>query len=147
MDKPITPKNSDFGSISSPNNNSGLNPGGELASGMTANSLNSENTIAASSVKKNVSAAGSALHKGINKVVEPARNTVDRISSVAHEAVDKLTESANDAAERFSEQTRYVSEAPSRALGFSRSWVQDKPLEAIGAALALGFILGRLTAR
>ena len=147
MDKPIMQKNSDFNSISSSNDNSGLNPGGESPTNLSANILNSENTPPASSVQKNVNAAGSALHKGIEKVAEPARNTVNRISSVAHEAVDKLTESANDAAERFSGQTRYVSEAPNRALDFSRSWVQDKPLEAIGAALALGFILGRLTAR
>ena len=147
MDKPLMQKNSDSSSTFPSNNNSGLNPGGELANGTTANASNSENSITASSVKKNVSAAGSALHKGIDKVAEPARSTVDRISSVAHEAVDKLAESANNAAERFSGQTRFVSEAPNRALDFSRSWAQEKPLEAIGAALALGFILGRLTAR
>ena len=32
------------------------------------------------------------------------------------------------------------------AVESSKSWIQDKPLEAVGMALALGFIIGRLTA-
>ena len=50
-------------------------------------------------------------------------------------------------ADRLSEQAAWVAEAPSRAIDCSKSWVQDKPLEAVGVALALGFIIGRLTAR
>lgn len=147
MGQPITQKNLNTDPVASSNNNSGLNPGGDSTTDVTANVTQPDHAAIASSVKKNVNAAGAALHKGIDKVTDPARSTVERISSVAHEAVDKLAESATGAAERFSGQTRFVSEAPNRALNFSRSWVQDKPLEAIGAALALGFILGRLTGR
>ena len=98
-------------------------------------------------VQRGVDTAGSALHSTIDKVADPARNTVDRVATAAHETVDKLASNAAHVADRFSEQAQWVSEAPSRVLDGSRSWVQDKPLEAVGAALALGFILGRLTAR
>ena len=94
-----------------------------------------------------VEAAGAALHTSINKVAGPAHSTVERLSSAAHETVDKLASSATHVADRFSDQTRRVTEAPARAIDFSKSWVQDKPLEAVGVALAIGFILGRLTAR
>ena len=103
-----------------------------------------DNTQAA---KRGVDAAGSALHSTIDKVAEPARQGVERVSTVAHEAVDRLASGASHVADRFSEQAAWVSEAPGRAVDYSRSWVQDKPLEAIGVALALGFIMGRLTAR
>jgi ElaB/YqjD/DUF883 family membrane-anchored ribosome-binding protein len=98
-------------------------------------------------VQRGVESAGAALHSTIDKVAEPARGTVDRMSSAAHETVDKLASNAAQVADRFSEQTRRVTEAPAQALDYSKSWIQDKPLEAVGVALAVGFILGRLTAR
>jgi ElaB/YqjD/DUF883 family membrane-anchored ribosome-binding protein len=98
-------------------------------------------------VHRGLDTAGSALHSTIDKVADPARSTVDRVSSAAHETVDKLASGAADVADRFSDQARWVSEAPGRALGTSKSWIQDKPLEAVGVALALGFLIGRLSAR
>ena len=100
----------------------------------------------AQSVQSSVESAGAAMHSTIDKMAEPARSTVDRMSSAAHETVDKLASNASHVADRFSEQTRRVTEAPAQALDYSKSWIQDKPLEAVGMALALGFIIGRLTA-
>lgn len=100
-----------------------------------------------SAVQRRVDLAGTALHSTIDKVAEPARKTVDRVSTAAHATVDKLADGAAHVAERLSDRTRRVAEAPVRALDTSKSWVQDRPLEAVGAALAIGFILGRLTAR
>lgn len=99
------------------------------------------------SVQRGVDSAGAALHSTIDKMAEPARSTVDRLSSAAHDTVDRLASNATQVADRVSEQTRRVTEAPSQALDYSKSWIQDKPLEAVGVALAVGFILGRLTAR
>jgi ElaB/YqjD/DUF883 family membrane-anchored ribosome-binding protein len=98
-------------------------------------------------IQRSVESAGAALHSGIDKVAEPARSAVERASSAAHQGVDKLAGGASHVADRFADQTRLVSEAPARVLEASKSWVQEKPLEAVGVALALGFILGRLTAR
>jgi ElaB/YqjD/DUF883 family membrane-anchored ribosome-binding protein len=98
-------------------------------------------------ITSGVDAAGAALHSGIDKVANPARNTVERVSAAAHETVDKLANSANHVADRISDQTRRVTGAPAHAMDVSRSWVVDKPFEAVGAALAIGFILGRLTGR
>lgn len=100
-----------------------------------------------SAIHRGLDSAGAALHSTIDKVADPARSTVDRMSTAAHETVDKLASNAFHAVDRFSDQTRRVTEAPARALGYSKSWVQDRPLEAVGAALAIGFILGRLTSR
>lgn len=94
----------------------------------------------------NVEAAGAALHSGIDQLANPARNTVERVSAAAHETVDKLASTASHVADRFSDQTRRVTEAPAHALDVSRSWVIERPFEAVGVALAIGFIVGRLTA-
>ena len=100
-----------------------------------------------SAIQRGVESAGSALHKGIDKVVEPARSTIDSLSASAHQTVDSLAGSAGHAADRFSDETRKITEAPGKALDYSKSRIQDRPLEAVGIALAIGFIFGRLTAR
>lgn len=97
-------------------------------------------------LKRSVESAGSALHSTIDKMVDPAIDTVGRASGMAHDAVNRLSSGANQAADRVAEQAAWVSEASGRAVESSKSWIQDKPLEAVGVALALGFIIGRLTA-
>jgi ElaB/YqjD/DUF883 family membrane-anchored ribosome-binding protein len=105
------------------------------------------NGAAVNAVQRGVDSAGAALHSSIDKVAAPARQAVDLLSTAAHGTVDKLASSATHTADRFSDQTRRVTQAPARALACSKSWVQDRPLEAVGAALALGFLVGRLTGR
>jgi ElaB/YqjD/DUF883 family membrane-anchored ribosome-binding protein len=118
----------------------GMNPG----SNSTASTTSPTPT---SGLTGSVDSANASLHSTIDKAARPLHSTVDRVSTAAHETVDKLASSASHVADRFSDQTRRVTEAPSRAVDYSKSWVQERPLEAVGAALALGFILGRLTSR
>lgn len=119
--------------------NSTLNPGDDT--------FDASGNANPGAVQRGVDSAGAALHSTIDKVVDPARHTMDRVSTAAHQTVDKLASEATHVADRFSEQAHWVVEAPSRALDCSKSWIQDKPLEAVGVALVLGFIVGRLTAR
>ena len=100
----------------------------------------------AGAVKRGVDSAGTALHSSIDKMVEPALNTVGRVTTMAHDTVNRLASGATQVADRAAEQASRVSEASGRAVESSRSWIQDKPLEAVGMALALGFLIGRLTA-
>jgi ElaB/YqjD/DUF883 family membrane-anchored ribosome-binding protein len=102
---------------------------------------------AAQSAQSKADAAGAAMHSTIDKAADPARSAVDRMSSAAHDTVDKLANNASQVAGKLSEQTRRVTEVPAQALDYSKSWIQDKPLEAVGLAMALGFMVGRLTAR
>ena len=106
------------------------------------NSNSSENAV-----QRGVESAGTALHQGIDKLADPVRSTVDSMSASAHLAVNSMASSAGHVADRFADETRRISEAPGKALNYSKACVQDRPLEAVGIALALGFIFGRLTAR
>ena len=94
-------------------------------------------------VKPAADSAGTALHGTIDKVV----GTVERVSGAAHETVDKLADQATQVADRFSNQTRWLSEAPNQALVSSKDWIREKPLEAVGIALAVGYLYGRLKSR
>lgn len=94
----------------------------------------------ANDLQQGADAARAAVNNKIDKVAEPVRNTVDRVSAAAHQTVDKLSSQATNVAGQVSEKT-------SQVLDDSKSWIQDKPLEAVGIALAVGWVLGRLTAR
>ena len=97
-------------------------------------------------VQRGVESAGAALHDGVNKLADPARTAVESMSTSAHKTIDSLADSAGHVAGRFADETRKITEAPGQALAYSKNRIQDRPLEAVGIALALGFILGRLTA-
>ncbi len=101
----------------------------------------------ATAVQRGVESAGAALHKGIDKLVDPARNTVESLSASAHGNVDSLAATAGHAADRFADETRKIAEAPAKVLDYTKTSIQGKPLEAVGIALAFGFVFGRLTAR
>lgn len=101
----------------------------------------------ANAVQRGVESAGTALHQGIDKLADPARSAVESLSAGAHQTIESLASAAGHVADRFADQTRKVSEAPGKALDYSKTCIQDRPLEAVGIALALGFIFGRLTAR
>ena len=106
----------------------------------------SSGTTDGGALKRGMESAGSALHSSIDKMADPALDTVSRVTDIAHEAVNRLSSGATQVADRVSVQAIRVSDASGRAVESSKSWIQDKPLEAVGMALALGFIIGRLTA-
>lgn len=97
-------------------------------------------------VQRSVSQAGSSLHETIDKVAEPARSTVDRAATVAHNTVDKLASGASSVAGKFSDQAHRFTDAPLEAMAYSKARIKDYPLQAVGAALLVGLIFGRLTA-
>lgn len=97
-------------------------------------------------LQRSVESAGSTLHSAIDKMVDPALEAVGHVGNAAHDAVNRLSSGATQVTERISENVNRVYHAPGHAVDCSRSWIQDKPLEAVGMALALGFIIGRLTA-
>ena len=98
-------------------------------------------------VQRGVDSAGAMLHSGIDKVADPARSAVDSFSASAHNSVNKLASNAQHTASRFSDQTRRMTEAPKKAIAYSKSRVQDQPFAAVGVALALGYIIGRMSSR
>lgn len=106
------------------------------------NSVSDANT--GNPLQAGVDTASTALHSTIDKVVDPALSSVAKFADAAHQTVDKLASNASHVADRFANDARRVKAAPSEALEYSKSWVQEKPLEAVGAALAIGFLIGRL---
>ena len=68
---------------------------------------------------------------------------IERISQSAHEAVDK----AASYAERFSEKGDALMQLPQDWMDTARDYVRDNPLQAIGIAVAAGYLLHMITRR
>lgn len=95
-------------------------------------------------MEHSTSMSGNGPSGGMGTAGAPAYEALGRLSSTAHQTVDRLADGATRAVEKLASQRQWLSEAPPRALASSRSWIQDKPLETVGIALAVGYVVGRL---
>lgn len=100
-----------------------------------------------SSLQRGVNQVGTALHNSIDKVADPTRSAIDRASSSAHQTVDKLASKAESAAQAVEARRQRMAEAPNRAIDQARDYVIANPLQAVGTALAVGYVLGWLHRR
>ncbi len=66
----------------------------------------------------------------------PAGISAERLTSMAHDSIDK-----------FAELAKGFSGSSTKAVEAGKTMVQDKPMVALGAAVAIGLLLGRMTSR
>jgi len=89
-------------------------------------------------------------------VAERTRGTVDRAAQTAHEAIDRLAAKAGPAIDRLrgtatsaSETLRakadQFGELEEQWVESARAYVRENPLAAVGIAVAVGLLLGKLT--
>jgi ElaB/YqjD/DUF883 family membrane-anchored ribosome-binding protein len=83
-------------------------------------------------------------------MAETKRNVetnVDRLSQSAHDAVDKAASVASTYAERFSSKGDELMQMQEDWMESARDYVREKPLQALGIALAAGYLLHMITRR
>jgi ElaB/YqjD/DUF883 family membrane-anchored ribosome-binding protein len=83
-------------------------------------------------------------------MAETKRNVetnVDRLSQSAHDAVDKAASVASSYAERFSSKGDELMQMQEDWMESARDYVREKPLQALGIALAAGYLLHMITRR
>jgi ElaB/YqjD/DUF883 family membrane-anchored ribosome-binding protein len=83
-------------------------------------------------------------------MAETKRNVetnVDRLSQSAHDAVDKAASVASTYAERFSSKGDELMQMQEDWVESARDYVREKPLQALGIALAAGYLLHMITRR
>jgi ElaB/YqjD/DUF883 family membrane-anchored ribosome-binding protein len=70
---------------------------------------------------------------------------VDRIASSAHEAVDRVAAATTSAAERLSGKGDELLASKDQWLQACSGYVKENPLTSLGIAVAVGYLLSRLT--
>ena len=119
---------------------------GNLYTGSADASTSGTSSSAENALLRSVNQAGNSLHDSIDKATQPAHSTVDRAASMAHSTVDKLASGANTVAGKVSEHAHLLTDVPMQAVDYSKAYIKDHPLQAVGGALLLGYVFGRLTA-
>ena len=72
---------------------------------------------------------------------------IERMSQSAHEAVDKAATVASDYASRMSAKGEEWMAMPQDWMEAAREYVREKPFQALGIALAAGYLLHLITSR
>ena len=74
-------------------------------------------------------------------------DNIDRMSQSAHKAVDRAASVASDYAERLSAKGEQLMAMHEDWLDTAREYVREKPFQALGIALAAGYLLHLITSR
>ena len=72
---------------------------------------------------------------------------IERMSQSAHDAVDKAAGVASDYASRMSAKGEEWMAMPQDWMEAAREYVREKPFQALGIALAAGYLLHIITSR
>ncbi|HET7366026.1 MAG TPA: hypothetical protein VFJ70_20820 [Burkholderiales bacterium] len=72
---------------------------------------------------------------------------IERMSQSAHDAIDKATSVASDYAGRMSAKSEEWMAMPQDWMDAARDYVREKPFQALGIALAAGYLLHLITSR
>ena len=72
---------------------------------------------------------------------------IERMSQSAHDAIDKAASVASDYAGRVSAKSEEWMAMPQDWMEAARDYVREKPLQALGIALAAGYLLHLITGR
>jgi ElaB/YqjD/DUF883 family membrane-anchored ribosome-binding protein len=72
---------------------------------------------------------------------------IERMSQSAHDAIDKAASVASDYAGRVSAKSEEWMAMPQDWMETARDYVREKPFQALGIALAAGYLLHLITSR
>ena len=81
----------------------------------------------------------------VTNVVEGAHQTIDRLADQAMPHVQRLKENVASATEMLDERADQIREMTDEWMETLRCTVREHPLAALGAALALGLVVARLS--
>src|SRR6202171_2379956 len=100
--------------------------------------------LSSSSVERKANQAHLAVDSAAAKATEKAAPVIDRAAQAAHQTVDKVAQAAAPAADWINQNAEQLKQQQEALLEGCRSYVRDRPLVAVGVALAAGYLVGRL---
>ena len=100
--------------------------------------------LSSDSVERKASQAHFAVDNVAAKATERAAPAIDRAAQAAHQTVDKVAQAAAPAADWINQNAEQLKQQQEALLEGCRTYVRDRPLVAVGVALAAGYLVGRL---
>ena len=90
---------------------------------------------------------GEAMHKmdrKMDQAADQAHDRIDQVSNAARPAVDKLAGRAHNVVDKLGAKGEEWMQAEEEMMGEVQAYVRAHPLQAVGMAIAGGFLLSRI---
>jgi ElaB/YqjD/DUF883 family membrane-anchored ribosome-binding protein len=100
--------------------------------------------LSANSVERKAAQAHQAVDDVAGKAADKAGPAIDRVAQAAHQTVDKVAQAAGPAADWVSESAEQLKAQQQQLIDGCRGYVRERPLVAVGVAVAAGYLIGRL---
>jgi ElaB/YqjD/DUF883 family membrane-anchored ribosome-binding protein len=101
--------------------------------------------LTSNTVERKASLAHETVDAAAAKAGEKAAPAIDRVARAAHDTVDKVAQAAGPAADWLNQNAEQLKRQQQELVDGCRSYIRERPLIAIGVALAAGYLAGRLT--
>ena len=98
-------------------------------------------------LSRKVDDASSTVHHAIDRASSAAGPVVDQVAAGAHQAADRLALAVNHAAASLETAAERLKATQAKLMDSCGSYVREKPVTALGIAVASGFLLGLLAGR
>lgn len=86
-----------------------------------------------------------AVDDAVDATLGKVQPAIERVQQAAHDTVNKVSDAAAPTAAWLDRQSERIQAVPRDALADARAYVVANPWQSLGAALAAGFLVGRLT--
>ena len=84
-------------------------------------------------------------HDAVDRAADKAAPMLERASTVAHKTIDKVAGAAMPAAQWATDSSRQLATRGSEYADQATSFVRARPLATVVGALAIGYMLGKLS--
>lgn len=95
-------------------------------------------------VERKANQAHQAVDEVAQKATAKAAPAIDRAAQAAHQTVDKVAGAAAPAAQWVAQSADQLMRQQDEVVMACRGYVRERPLIAVAAALAAGFLIGRI---
>ena len=100
--------------------------------------------LTSSTVERKASQAHQAVDAAAAKALNTAAPVIDRVAQAAHQTVDRVAQAAVPAADWFTHSAQQLKQQQEELVTTSRGYIRERPLVAVGIALAFGYLVGRI---
>ncbi|MDQ2961855.1 MAG: hypothetical protein M3R31_01670 [Pseudomonadota bacterium] len=105
----------------------------------------SDMELTSSNVERKATLAHDAVDAAaVTASEKAAAPAIDRVARAAHDTVDKVAQAAGPAADWLNQNAEQLKRQQQELVDGCRSYIRERPLVAIGIALAAGYLAGRL---
>jgi len=98
-------------------------------------------------VERNASQAHQAVDAAASKAIDTVAPVIDRVAQAAHQTVDRVAQAAARTADWIAQSPQRLKQQPEELITASRVYIRERPFVAVGVAVALGYLIGRIARR